>query len=280
MCDQCWCFDPQNPISPFAKEDDDEPINRDTGPKLGDLMCEPDAACCASTCSQEEISEVCADDGETYSEECSATCNGHNVECAGACPCPAPPSPPTPSLSPPPLSLSSPPPPTPTNSTDDDIIYEYSPDCKFAATCESADVLLVCGVDGKTYANACVAFCQETSTVPNCAGRCPCSDDDPCKDVGEDEGLVCGTDGETYANECTAKNQGAEIECEGECPCSVDPDCESSCLELYDENLVCGMDKITYKNGCIMITCYDVQPRCAGACEDCLPSPAPSPPQE
>jgi hypothetical protein len=68
----------------------------------------------------------------------------------------------------------------------------------------------VCGVDGNTYSNECVAVFQNKVEV-DYEGKCGFA----CNDV---YAPVCGVDGKTYGNKCYAVDRfGVEIEHEGEC---------------------------------------------------------------
>ena len=69
----------------------------------------------------------------------------------------------------------------------------------------------VCGVDGKTYGNACEASCKGVEIVSEGACEtesCICTEEyDP----------VCGADGKTYSNSCFASCKGVGIVSEGAC---------------------------------------------------------------
>jgi len=67
----------------------------------------------------------------------------------------------------------------------------------------------VCGYDGKTYANHCVAG----KAALKCVGECP------CPVCGPNYNPVCGIDGKTYPNNCNATNSRTYVMCSGECPC-------------------------------------------------------------
>merc|ERR1712227_1161532 len=67
------------------------------------------------------------------------------------------------------------------------------------------DSVEVCGLDGKTYWNSCLAKCK---TEVLCEGACPCYKgksltDENCRCPNGIE-KVCGANGETYNNECLA----------------------------------------------------------------------------
>ncbi|GMU24391.1 MAG: hypothetical protein AMXMBFR13_44650 [Phycisphaerae bacterium] len=146
--------------------------------------------------------------------------------------------------------------------------------------------LPVCGCDGRTYSNACVA---ETSGVSiKAQGECTCTTNADCAGgwyclhpTGDCTGAgvcrprgnscsgvwspVCGCDGQTYANECHARLAGVSMAYAGECspPCSSNAECapaefcceQSICLPRpadCDDTAepVCGSDGATYANAC------------------------------
>lgn len=85
----------------------------------------------------------------------------------------------------------------------------------------------VCGDDGKTHANDCVAEAAGVTFTP---GECS----QPCPRIHKP---VCGDDGTTYSNDCLAEAAGVTFT-SGECPCPL----------VY--NPVCGDDGTTYGNHC------------------------------
>ena len=74
----------------------------------------------------------------------------------------------------------------------------------------------VCGVDGRTYGNACEAGCAGVKVVQR--GKCrevtPPVSDCICARILRP---VCGIDGRTYANACKARCAGVQIHHEGDC---------------------------------------------------------------
>ena len=184
----------------------------------------------------------------------------------------------------------------------------------------------VCGCDGETYSNPCMAAAAGASIAR--MGACEdepgegCSDNGDCprgafcrKDEGECDAVgecidrpdfcpeifdpVCGCDGQTYGNACMAARSGTSVDhvgvCDGEpaggcednadCPrgtycqkrdgecdavgeCAISPE---ACVALFDP--VCGCDRRTYSNACMAASVgvsVDHVGECEGApAEDC-----------
>ena len=89
----------------------------------------------------------------------------------------------------------------------------------------------VCGKNGKTYWNECLARCENVEM--ECRGACPCGGGDIKEKIVTEtttasstacrcprwQRQVCGKDGKTYFNDCQARCANADIECFGGCPC-------------------------------------------------------------
>ncbi|HLO55056.1 MAG TPA: Kazal-type serine protease inhibitor domain-containing protein [Saprospiraceae bacterium] len=124
----------------------------------------------------------------------------------------------------------------------------------------------VCGCDGVTYKNECIALNSVTKFVKGECGKKgndPTPDDD-CKGKAVKKTCtslfepVCGCDGQTYANACTAEAAGVKRFKKGECggkgdDPTPDDDCKGkavkkTCTSLFEP--VCGCDGKTYPNAC------------------------------
>ncbi|MEM1025642.1 MAG: Kazal-type serine protease inhibitor domain-containing protein [Myxococcota bacterium] len=92
----------------------------------------------------------------------------------------------------------------------------------------------VCGVDGQTYDNSCVA--EGFGVAIAYEGECG---NPVCPRI---YAPVCGVDGLTYPNDCVAESQGVTIAYEGECRAPA-------CPRIYAP--VCGIDGLTYPNDCV-----------------------------
>ncbi len=170
----------------------------------------------------------------------------------------------------------------------DGLVDCTDPDCdrNDACRCVCPEIFApVCGVDGKTYDNACFARCAgmdvayEGRCAEICGGiagfSCPdgqvCNYVDPTCSIVDLAGTcvpepvvcprvydpVCGCDGVTYANDCERIRAGAVLAHKGECGCA--------CPKHYDP--VCSVDGTTYDNACFA-KCAGVEIAHPGPCKD------------
>ncbi|HAZ14540.1 MAG TPA: hypothetical protein DCY86_17250 [Bdellovibrionales bacterium] len=124
----------------------------------------------------------------------------------------------------------------------------------------------VCGSDGMTYGNSCVAECKKIPSYSG--GECP-----KATDINPDGTQscictlqfmpVCGTDGNTYGNSCVAKCNSISSYTLGACPHPTVDACV--CPLIYSP--VCGSDKQTYSNGCLA-SCANITTYSVGKCSN------------
>jgi hypothetical protein len=157
-------------------------------------------------------------------------------------------------------------------------------------TCEDT-VSYVCGCDGRTYDNDCLAAQArvrlQSSQACSCADNSQCVDeqicalDGSCSNVGRclpkpdacdptDTQQVCGCDGVTYQNACAASRAGARVSALGACECDTNADCATDelCNAITcdgpgscetrptscpppDDGPVIGCDGVEYGSKCI-----------------------------
>ncbi len=166
-----------------------------------------------TTCEDEAISTVCGCDGRTYPNTCSASLNGIRLAQEGSCNC----------------------------ATNDDCVGDQY--CALADSCTNVggcepradpecipEPPVVCGCDGQTYDNSCVA--AEAGARVSAEGPCDCEVNEDCAAGEFCSGLVCagpgscqvpasgcmpedpivtGCDGVVYENVCAAEAAGTRV---------------------------------------------------------------------
>lgn len=110
------------------------------------------------------------------------------------------------------------------------------------------NIATVCGADGASYDNECLAQAAETTVVSQ--GKC--SDDTSMTVCTMEYAPVCGNDGLTYGNACTAEAAGITVVSEGECKDVTTTPVTSAvafpCPLIFAP--VCGADGVNYDNDC------------------------------
>ena len=137
------------------------------------------------------------------------------------------------------------------------ITQDLGREMKIEKSCICPRFLMpVCGEDGRTYNNHCLAECEDVKV--ECDGDCPCRSC-LCPEIYQP---VCGEDGVTYSNKCMAQCANTRVQHEGKCQTET----ECVCQEIYEP--VCGEDGRTYSNSC-RAKCANAKVACWDICSEC-----------
>ncbi|MEM7436034.1 MAG: BPTI/Kunitz-type proteinase inhibitor domain-containing protein [Myxococcota bacterium] len=155
------------------------------------------------------------------------------------------------------------------DSCDGDVCVPHPNLCKCVGVFEP-----ICGVDGRSYINACEARCADVDIAS--AGMCG---DDPCVCPTVYD-PVCGADGKTYGNACELECAGVEPAEEGECDgCADDLDCapDEVCVDwplgeaAYCVSIGCNDDTQCPRGERCIIDDVCTAPASVGPCDAAFP---------
>ena len=190
------------------------------------------------------IDPVCANNGITMENNCYLRCAGLQLYQKGPCP--------------------------------NDPLYSEEDSYKVQLTCNKCKpvVLPVCGVDNKTYQNACSARCKGIKIQYR--GNCLYEQKDPNQNKNQANiklncncenniRLVCGVDGRTYQNQCFANCYSIKVFYHAGCKAEYPGYCNQICKD-YEGPVVCGKDYKTYHNKCVAEGCMRIPTLSEGSC--------------
>lgn len=128
----------------------------------------------------------------------------------------------------------------------------------------------VCGQDGLTYQNQCIALCASVLVKSTTACVQPCG----CTTVYKP---VCSTAGNTFNNACLMTCAGQTLQSPNACPKVVSPNNATACPQCVNQppNIVCGQNSVTYINMCYL-SCANAQFYQTGACPSNKPCNCPN----